>query len=109
MAAADARHGIDSGQRGGLRMFRRRRAAEDFSEEIKAHLELEADALRDEGLSEEEARRRARVEFGSVPAARERFYLRGRAVWLENMMRDVRFAVRQMFRNPGFAATAILV
>ena len=90
-------------------MFKRKRATEDFSEEIKAHLELEADVLRDEGLSEQEAQRRARVEFGSVAAARERFYLRDRAVWFENMIRDLRFAIRQMFRNPGFAATAILV
>ncbi len=43
-------------ERGGINMFKRKRSAEDFAEEIKAHLELEADELRDEGLSEDEAR-----------------------------------------------------
>ena len=37
-------------------MFRRRRSAEDFAEEIKTHLELEADELRGSGLDEEQAR-----------------------------------------------------
>ena len=90
-------------------MFKRRRSAEDFSEEIKAHLELEADELKREGLNEGEARRKARVEFGSVPAAQERFYLKSRIVWLDNLVRDLKYTVRQLVKNPGFAATAILV
>ena len=62
-----------------------------------------------EGLSEDEARRKARVEFGSVPAAQERFYLKSRIVWLDNLVRDLKYAIRQLVKNPGFAATAILV
>lgn len=69
-------------------MFRRRRSAEDFSEEIKAHLDLEADALRSEGLSESEAHRRAQVEFGNREIARERFKLKYRMVWLDGLARD---------------------
>jgi macrolide transport system ATP-binding/permease protein len=90
-------------------MFWRRRSSNDFAEEIKSHLELEAEELRREGFSEDEARRRARVEFGSVQAARERFSVRNRAVWLENFVRDARFAVRQLLKNPGFSVTAIVV
>ncbi|HEY1648018.1 MAG TPA: ABC transporter permease [Terracidiphilus sp.] len=90
-------------------MFRRRRSAKDFAEEIQAHLELEADELKDEGLNEEEAQRRARIAFGNAAAAREQFRLRNRLLWLDNLVRDLRFAFRQMARNPGFAATAILV
>ena len=90
-------------------MFRRRRSVEDFAEEIKAHLDLETDELMREGQSLEEARRRARIEFGNVQAARERFYLKSRVGWLENLARDIRFAIRQLVSNPGFAVTAILV
>ena len=89
-------------------MFRRKRSAEDFAEEIKTHLELEADELRSEGVAEEEARRRARSEFGSVPAAQERFYLKDRWVSLDTLLRDVRFGLRSLRQSPGFAATAIL-
>jgi macrolide transport system ATP-binding/permease protein len=90
-------------------MFRRRRSADDFAEEIRSHLDLEADDLEGEGLSADEARRRARVEFGNVRATEERFYLKDRVEWFDNLMRDLKFAIRQMVKNPGFAFTAILV
>jgi predicted permease len=89
-------------------MFWRKRSAEDFAEEIKAHLELEADDLRQEGLSEDEARWKARREFGNVRAAQERFYVKSRWVWLDKLLRDVRFGLRSMRQSPGFAVTAIL-
>ena len=90
-------------------MSKKKRSADDFAEEIQSHIELEADDLKREGLSEGAARQKAKSEFGSVSAARERFNLRGRAVWFENLMRDSRFALRQLLKNPGFTVTAILV
>ena len=90
-------------------MFNRRRSAEDFAEEIKAHLALEADELKSEGLNHDEARRRAHLDFGSMQVAQERFYLRSRIVWLDNLVNDLKFALRQLVKNPGFAFVAILV
>lgn len=89
-------------------MFRRRRSADDFAEEIKSHIELQADALQSEGLSEEEACRRARVEFGNAQAAQERFYLSNRIEWFDNLLRDVKFAIRQLIKNPSFTSIAIV-
>lgn len=89
-------------------MFRRRRTAEDFAEEIRAHVELEAEELRGEGVSEEEAYRRARVEFGSLQGSRERFYLRSRWAWLDALTRDVKHGLRSLLESPGFAITAVL-
>lgn len=90
-------------------MFRRRRSSKDFAEEVKAHLELEAKALEEEGLSDEEAWRKARLEFGNISGTQESFYLKGRAVWFDNLIRDVQFALRQFAKAPGFASTAIAV
>jgi predicted permease len=90
-------------------MFRRKRSAEDFAEEIKAHLELEADELEREGLSGDEARRVARCEFGNVRVAEERFYLKDRWAGLDKLVRDVRFGLRSLRKSPGFAATAIVM
>ena len=67
-------------------MFWRKRSAEDFAEEIKAHLELEADDLKQEGLSDDEARWKARRAFGNVSAAQERFYMKDRWAWWDQAM-----------------------
>jgi len=90
-------------------MFGRKRSRDDFAEEITAHLELEADELKREGLTDEDARRQSRIKFGNVRVAQERFYLKDRVEWLDHWLRDVSFAIRQLVKNPGFGATAILV
>jgi predicted permease len=89
-------------------MFKRKRSADDFAAEIKAHLELEADDLRREGLGRDEARWKAHREFGNVRAVQERFYLKGRWVMLDKLLRDVRFGLRSLRQSPGFTVTAIL-
>ena len=89
-------------------MFKRKRSAEDFAEEIKAHLEMEAEDLRGEGRSADEAQWQAKRAFGNVRAAQERFYLRGRWPGLDRMLSDFRFGFRSLRQSPGFALTAIL-
>ena len=88
-------------------MFRRKRSAQDFAEEIEAHLELEADDLKHEGLNEDEARWKARRAFGNVSAAQERFYMKDRWAWWDAMARP---SLWLAFPAPesGFAVTAIL-
>lgn len=89
-------------------MFKRKRSAADFEAEIQSHLGLEADELKAEGLSDAEARWKARRAFGNVRAAQEHFYLQGRFVWLDKLARDVRFAARSLLHSPGFTVTVIL-
>ena len=89
-------------------MLKRKRSAQDFADEIKAHLELESDELKSEGLSEEAAHWQARRAFGNVRLAQERFYLKDRWAFLDQTVRDFRFAFRSLRQSPGFAVTAIL-
>jgi predicted permease len=87
---------------------RNHRPSNDFAEEIRAHIELEAQQLEAEGIPKQEAQRRARAAFGSAAVAQERFNLKGRAVWLENLLQDLRYGLRMMARNRAFTAVAIL-
>jgi len=73
-------------------MFRRKRKPSNFSAEIGAHLELESDRLRKQGLTEEEARMAARRAFGNVTAAEERFYEAGRWLWWDHLRNDLCYA-----------------
>jgi hypothetical protein len=54
-------------------MFGKRRKLDDFTSEIEAHLQLEIERLREQGLSEEGARATARRSFGNMMQAEERF------------------------------------
>ena len=88
--------------------WRGRRSDDDHGEEIRAHLQLEADDLMAEGLPEQQARAAARREFGSVALTRERLYERGRIPWLDDLVRDLRYSVAHFRRAPGFIAAVVL-
>jgi predicted permease len=85
-----------------------KRKQHDFNAEIEAHLQLEADQLRAEGLAPAEAQAAARRGFGNRTAAGERFYESSRWMLWDHLVRDVRFAVRAMRKDAAFSALAIL-
>jgi hypothetical protein len=60
---------------------RRKRTPNDFSEELRAHLAIEEERLRGEGLSEAEAYAAARRNLGNLTSSEERFYESRRSAW----------------------------
>src|SRR5262245_55943032 len=86
----------------------RKRKQSDFRAEIDAHLELEVDCLREEGLDPAQARTSAQRAFGNRTAAEERFYESGRWMFLEHRLRDIRLGARVLAKDPRFSILAIL-
>src|SRR5271165_448681 len=89
-------------------MFGWKRPQADFRAEIEADLQLEIDRLREQGLSEEEARARACRAFGNRTRAEERFYESTRWFWVDLLSHDVRFGLRMLAKNPGSTLIAAL-
>jgi putative ABC transport system permease protein len=89
-------------------MWWRRRSSQDFSDEIQAHLAIEIDRLRQEGLSAEEATFAARRAFGNIMAIEEQLYEANRWSWLDQLRQDVRGSFRLWRKRPVFAAAILL-
>jgi predicted permease len=88
--------------------MRWKRKHSEFRAEIEAHLQLEADQLRAEGLNPAEALATARRAFGNRTRAEERFYESGRWMFWDHVARDLRFAVRMLAKDPQFSILAVL-
>ncbi|HTK53699.1 MAG TPA: ABC transporter permease [Gemmatimonadaceae bacterium] len=85
-----------------------RRSQQDFEDEIRSHLELETERLRAQGLSAADAERMARLRFGNVGVAEDRFYHAQRFASWQDSGRDIRHAWRALRRTPGFLVTCVV-
>ena len=72
---------------------------EDLADEIHSHIEIEIDENSERGMSPTEARRAARLKFGSIATAREESREAWGFVWLETLWQDARLGVRVLARR----------
>ena len=86
----------------------RRTDDERLREEIEEHIALQAAENLRAGLSPVEARRQAMLKFGGVEAVKEDYRAERGLLFIENLMRDVRFAVRLLRKSSGFTAVAVV-
>jgi len=89
-------------------LFRRSRLDRDLHDEVAFHIESRIADLSARGLLPEEARRRARLEFGGAEVYKERVRDAQRYRCLDEARQDLFYVFRTLRRSPGFAATTIV-
>jgi predicted permease len=87
--------------------IRPNRLDDDVRAQIDAHIAEATDEYVRQGVPAVEARRRALRDFGGIARVEEEFR-DAQGVWLRDVITDVRYGVRTLLRDPGFAAIAIV-
>lgn len=87
--------------------LRRNDREANLERELSFHIEERVADMVRSGVSEEEARRQVRLEFGAAEQVKDECRDVRPARWAETFVQDVRYAWRNLRRNPGFTAVAV--
>jgi predicted permease len=90
-------------------LFSNQRREQEFAAELEGHLQLHIDENVRSGMTPEAARRDAILKLGGLEPTRQAYRERGTLPFLETILHDLRFALRQLVKYPGFTLTAILM
>jgi predicted permease len=92
-----------------LRFLHRKRSDAELQDEIETYLAQETADNEARGMSQEEARRQARLKFGNAQKVRESLWEQNSPQALSRIARDLKYASRALFRTPGFSLVAVTV
>jgi putative ABC transport system permease protein len=88
-------------------LLSKERVEAELAEELRTHLEMQAQANRAAGMSSQEAHCAARRQFGHLDGIKETVRDQRGWIWLESLSKDLQLAGRTLRRSPGFTAVAV--
>src|ERR1700679_2971461 len=90
-------------------MFSKSRRENEFAAEIATHVQMQTEDNLRAGMSLDEAHRAALMKLGGLEQTQQAYRERGTMPFVENLLYDIRYTLRQCRRDPGFAVTAVIV
>src|SRR6266699_6047868 len=90
-------------------LFRRAQTDRELDDELRDHLERKTEEYVAQGMTQEEAHRRARLDLGGIEQTKEKCRDARRVNWIQDLAQDLHYGVRTLRKSSGFAAVAILI
>ena len=89
-------------------LFRRKSMEAELDEELRAHLEHQVEKYVQSGLAVEEARRRARLEFGGLEQVKEECRDAHGVNLIDSLLKDLCYGWRMLVKNPMYTAASVM-